>query len=114
MLLEVSLILHASPLATIAARRFASVTTAGSGDASNSVAHTGTTMEIYVNAPLAVAVPFAPVTSTDAAPTDPAGVTAVTVVEFTATTSVAGTPPTLTLVAPFRKDPVIVIAVPPE
>ncbi|NDG64681.1 MAG: hypothetical protein EBY29_14645 [Planctomycetes bacterium] len=71
-------------------------------------------MEIYVNAPLAVAVPFAPVTSTDAGPIDPAGVTAVTVVEFTATTSVADTPPTLTLVAPFRKVPVIVIAVPPE
>ena len=114
MSLEVSLILHANPLATIAARRFASVTTAGSGVASKSVAHAGTKLEIYVNAPLAVAVPFAPVTSTDAAPTDPAGVTAVTVVEFTATTSVAGTPPTLTLVAPFRNDPVIVMAVPPE
>ena len=106
--------LHANPLATIAARRFASVTTVGSGDASNSVAQVGTMMALYVNAPLAVAVPFAPVTSTDAAPSDPAGVTAVTVVEFTATTSVAGTPPTLTLVAPFRNDPVIVIAVPPE
>ena len=114
MLLEVSLILHANPLATIAARRFASVTTAGFGVASKSVAHAGTTMEIYVNAPLAVAVPFAPVPSTDAVPTDPAGVTAVTVVEFTATTFVAGTPPTLTLVAPFRNDHVIVIAVPPR
>ena len=102
MLLEVSLILHANPLATIAARRFASVTTVESGIASKSIAHVGTTMSIYVNAPLAVAVPFAPVTSTDAGPTDPAGVTAVTVVEFTATTFVAGTPPTLTLVAPPR------------
>ena len=114
MFVPMSRTLHAKPLATIAARRLASVTTAGSGIASNSVAHVGTTTEKYVNAPLAVAVPFAPVTSTDAAPTDPAGVTAVTVVEFTATTSVAGTPPTLTLVAPFRNDPVIVIAVPPE
>ena len=45
MLLEVSLILHANPLATIAARRFASVTTAGSGAASKSVAHVGVMTE---------------------------------------------------------------------
>ena len=114
MLLEISRILQANPLAAIAARRFASVTTAGFGSNSNIVAHDGTTTEKYVNAPLAVAVPFAQVTSTDAAPTDPAEVTAVTVVEFTATTFVAGTPPTLTLVAPLKKVPVIVIAVPPE
>ena len=50
MLLEVSLILHASPLSSIAARRFASVTTAGSGDASKSVAHDGTATAKYENA----------------------------------------------------------------
>ena len=114
MFVPLSRTLHANPLAIIAARRFASVTTAGFGVASKSVAHVGTTMAIYVNAPLAVAVPFAPVTSTDATPTDPAGVTAVTVVEFTATTLVAGTPPTVTLDAPVRFAPVIVIAVPPN
>ena len=114
MLLELSRTLHANPLAIIAARRFASVTTAGSGNASNSVAHVGMTMEVYKNIFVAVAVPFAPVTSTDAAPTDPAGVTAVTVFESTATTFVAGTPPILTIVAPLKKVPVIVIAVPPE
>ena len=53
MLLELSRTLHANPLATIAARRFASVTTAGSGTASNSVAHGGTTDELYVNADVA-------------------------------------------------------------
>ena len=111
MLLEVSLILHANPLATIAARRFASVTTVGSGAVSNRVAHVGTMM--YVNAFVAVAVPFGVVTATLFAPTVPAGVTAVTLVQETATRLVAATPPTVTLVAPVRFVPVIVIVVPP-
>ena len=58
-------------------------------------------------------MPFGLVTTTFAAPTEPAGVTAVTVVEFTATTLVAGTPPIVTDEVPARYWPVIVIAVPP-
>ena len=113
MLLEVSLILHANPLATIAARRFALVTTAGSGPASNSVAHVGTTTAIYKNAFVAVAVPPGVVTATLAAPTVPAGVTAVMVVDESTTTLVAATPPIVTLVAPVKVAPVIVNGVPP-
>ena len=67
----------------------------------------------YVNAFAAVAVPPGVVTSTLFAPTVPAGVTAVTLVDETTTTLVAATPPTVTLVAPVRFVPVIVIAVPP-
>ena len=44
----------------------------------------------------------------------PAGVTAVMLVDETTFTLVAATPPTVTLVAPVRFVPVIVIAVPPR
>ncbi len=67
----------------------------------------------YVNAFVAVAVPFGVITATLFAPTVPAGVTAVTLVDETTTTLVAATPPTVTLVAPVKLVPVIVIAVPP-
>ena len=102
MLLEVSLILHANPLATIAARRFASVTIVGSGVASKSVAHTGTTMETYEKPFNEVNVPAGVVTTTSAGPSVPAGVTAVIVVGETTTKFVAGAPPMVTLVAPLR------------
>ena len=68
----------------------------------------------YVNAFVAVAVPPGVVTATLFAPTVPAGVTAVMLVNETTTTLVAATPPTVTLVAPVRFVPVIVIAVPVE
>ena len=51
---------------------------------------------------------------TFAAPAAPAGVTAVTVVEFTTDTLVAALPPTVTELVPVRFVPVIVIAVPPD
>ena len=54
------------------------------------------------------------VTATLFAPTVPAGVTAVTLVAETTTTLVAATPPTVTLLAPVRFVPVIVIDVPPR
>ena len=47
------------------------------------------------------------------APAVPAGVTAVMLVAETTTTLVAATPPTVTLLAPVRFVPVIVIAAPP-
>ena len=47
------------------------------------------------------------------APTVPAGVTAVMEVALTTTTLVAGLPPTVTLLAPVKLVPVMVIAVPP-
>ena len=67
----------------------------------------------YVNAFVAVALPPGVVTATLFAPTVPAGVTAVTLVDETTTTLVAAIPPTVTLVAPVKLVPVIVIAVPP-
>lgn len=48
------------------------------------------------------------------APTVPAGVTAVMVVALTTTTLVAATPPTVTLLAPVKLVPVMVMAVPPN
>ena len=54
------------------------------------------------------------VTATLLAPAVPAGVTAVTLVAEFTTTLVAATPPTVTLVAPVRFVPVIVIEVPPR
>ena len=60
-----------------------------------------------------VAVPDGVVTDTDAGPTAPAGVTAVTDVGLTTVTFVAGFPPTMTDVAPERFVPVSVIVVPP-
>ena len=47
------------------------------------------------------------------APADPAGVTAVMEVALTTTTLVAGLPPIVTLLAPVKLVPVMVIAVPP-
>ena len=53
------------------------------------------------------------VTATLLVPAVPAGVTAVTLVAEFTTTLVAATPSTVTLVAPVRFAPVIVITVPP-
>ena len=102
---------HGKPDAVIAFRIVTFVTTAGSGRPSNIVAHEGTRKN--VNAFVAVAVPFGVVTATLFAPRVPAGVTAVTLVDETTTTLVAATPPTVTLVAPVKLVPLIVIAVPP-
>jgi len=102
---------HGKPDAVIAFRIVVFVTTATSGRPSNIVAHEGT--RTYVNALAKLAVPPGVVTATLFAPTVPAGVTAVTLVEETTTTLVAATPPTVTLVAPVKAVPVIVIAVPP-
>ena len=116
------MILHANPLATIAARRLASVTTAGSGDASNSVAQVGTMRSVnppfapvvtYVNAFAKLEVPIGVVTATLTAPAVPAEVTAAMTVEEI-TVPLAATPPTVTLVAPVRFAPMIMIAVPPK
>ena len=60
-----------------------------------------------------LADPPSAVSDTVAAPAVPVGVTAVTVVAFTTTTLVAATPPIVTLEAPVRFAPVMVIAVPP-
>ena len=60
-----------------------------------------------------LALPPSAVSDTVAAPAVPVGVTAVTVVAFTTTTLVAATPPIVTLEAPGRFAPVMVIAVPP-
>ena len=73
----------------------------------------GTGTATYVNAPSLVAVPPAVVTATLLAPAVPAGVFAVIVVALTTTTLVAATLLTVTLVAPVRLVPEIVIAVPP-
>ena len=56
--------------------------------------------------------PPAVVTTIVFAPADPAGVTAVMEVALTTTTPVAATPPTVTLLAPVKLVPVMVIAVP--
>ena len=111
MLLEVSRTLQGKPEAVIAFRSVTLVTTAASGACCSTVYQpVGTT---YVNAFVAVALPPGVVTATLFAPTVPAGVTAVTLVDETTTTLVAATPPTVTLVAPVKLVPVIVIAVPP-
>ena len=68
----------------------------------------------YVNALGNDAVPPAVVTATLCAPAVPAGVTAVIEVALTTKTLVAGTPPTVTLLAPVKFVPVIVKAVPPN
>ena len=67
-----------------------------------------------VNALGKLAVPLAVVTATSFAPSVPAGVTAVMLVDETTTTLVAATPPTVTLLAPVKFVPVMVIAVPPR
>ena len=93
---------QANALATIAARRFASVTTAGFGVASKSVAHVGVMMFTYEKPFNEVNVPAGVVTTTSAGPSVPVGVTAVIVVGETTIKFVAGAPPMVTLVAPPR------------
>ena len=68
----------------------------------------------YVNALLLLAVPPAVVTATLLTPAVPAGVLAVTEVLDTTTMFVAAMPPTVTLVAPVKLVPVMVIEVPPN
>jgi len=68
----------------------------------------------YVNALALVAVPPAVVTATLFAPVVPAGVVAVIDVAPTTVTFVAATLFTVTLVAPVKLVPVIVISVPPK
>ena len=67
----------------------------------------------YVNAPVLVTVPPTVVTMISLAPACSAGVTAVMEVALTTFTLVAATPPTVTLLAPVKLVPVMVIAVPP-
>ena len=99
---------HGKPDAVIPFRIVTFVTTAAFGACSSTV-YQGT----YVNALAKLALPLGVVTATLFAPTVPAGVTAVILVDETTTTLVAVTPPTVTLVAPVRFVPVIVIGVPP-
>jgi len=67
-----------------------------------------------VKAAVAVAVPPAVVTETFCAPSAPDGVTAVIEVALTTTTLVAAAPPKVTLLAPVKFVPLIVIGVPPN
>ena len=69
---------------------------------------------INVNALGKLAVPPAVVTATSCVPSVPAGVTAVMLVEETTFTLVAANPPTVTLLAPVKSVPVMVISVPPR
>ena len=111
MLLELSRTLQGKPDAVIAFRSVTLVTTAASTFCSSTVYQpVGTT---YVNALAKLAVPLGVVTATLFAPTVPAGVTAVMLVDETTRTFVTATPPTVTLVAPVKLVPVIVIGVPP-
>lgn len=64
--------------------------------------------------PANVVMPPGVLTRISCAPTVPAGVSAVMVVELTITTLVASAPPTVTLVAPNKFVPVIVIGVAPR
>lgn len=67
----------------------------------------------YVNAFERLAVPPGVINDRGLAPTDPAGVTAVTVVGDKIVTDVAAAPPTVTEVVPMRFVPPRVIVVPP-
>ena len=67
----------------------------------------------YVNVIACDVDPPAVVTPMVFAPAVPAGVTAVIEVALTTFTPVAATPPTVTLLAPVKLVPVMVIAVPP-
>ncbi len=67
-----------------------------------------------MNALVLVAAPPAVVTTTVLAPAVPAGVTAVMEVDDTTRMLVAATPPTVTLLAPGKFVPVMVIAVAPS
>jgi hypothetical protein len=105
---------HGKPVATIAARYAAFVTTKGSGACVSTVAQGG--LEKYVKPSESVLVPPGVVRDTLTEPTLPAGVTAVSVVEFTTVTDIATTPPIRTVVlwAPTWKPvPTIVMLVPP-
>ena len=64
--------------------------------------------------PVKVVVPPTVVTTTFCAPTVPAGVTAVIEVALATTTLVAVTPPIVTLVAPVKFVPVMVMGVAPK
>ena len=66
-----------------------------------------------MNRPVPVPVPPVVVTATSLAPTVPAGVVAVMVVEFTTVILVADEPPMVTAVAPVKLVPEIVTLVPP-
>jgi len=68
---------------------------------------------IYVNALALVAIPPIVFTEILCVPTLPAGVIAVMDVADATITLVASTPPTVTIVAPVKLLPVIVIVVPP-
>ena len=69
---------------------------------------------MYVKALLLLAVPPAVVTATLLTPAVPAGVFAVTEVLETTTMFVSAMPPTVTLVAPVKLVPLMVIKVPPN
>ena len=100
---------HGKPDAVIAFRIVTFVTTAALGACSSTV-YQGT----YVNALATLAAPYGVVTATLTAPRVPAGVTAVMLVGEITFKLVAATPPTVTLIAPVKFAPVIVIAVPPK
>ena len=76
-------------------------------------ASVGTDMSMFVNAASMVAEPLGVVTTTSLSPAVPAGAVAKIDVAETTTKLVAGTPPTVTLVAPVRFVPAKVSAVPP-
>ena len=65
------------------------------------------------SAALVADVPFGVVTVTSTDPDDPAGDTAVTVVDDVTMNDAAGTEPNLTAVAPLKLVPVTVTEVPP-
>ena len=67
-----------------------------------------------MNAALFVIVPPRVVTATLCAPAMPAGVTAVIFIALTTTTFVAATPSIVTLLAPAKLVPMMVMAVPPK
>ena len=64
--------------------------------------------------PTLVSVPLGVVIATSLAPAVPDGVTAVTDVLVITVTLVAGLPPTVTLLAPLKFTPVMVMVVPPR
>lgn len=73
----------------------------------------GTDMSMFVNAANLVSEPLGVVTTTSLSPTVPAGAIAIIEVAEATTKLVAGTPPTVTLVAPVKLVPLNVRAVPP-
>jgi len=73
----------------------------------------GTDMSMFVNAASLVSEPLGLVTTTSLSPAVPAGAIAIIEVAEATTKLVAGTPPTVTLVAPVKLVPLNVRAVPP-